>query len=162
MTTVSHPDPATTTSETAVSSSPAGDARAIVGVALFSAQPGKLAAFYGMLLGLRFERRLHPDGREHRIAKIGPEGSSVHFEIKLSVTPAGQVTPDATPSAGHGASEISFEVQDAHAAFDYALVLGATELLPITDKPYGLFGSVLDPDGNRVGLYSPLTQKEGS
>ena len=142
--------------------SPVGDVRAMVGTAIFSNDPARLAAFYGMLLGLRFERRLHNDGREHRIAKLDAGNTPLHFEIKAARTSSGEVTPDGQGVVGSGSIEISFEVQDARAACEYAVVLGGEELLPVVEEPYGSFGSVLDPDGNRVGLYSPTSAKEGS
>jgi predicted enzyme related to lactoylglutathione lyase len=127
--------------------------RAIAGVALFSNAPAGLAAFYGMLLGVRFERRLHDDGREHRIANVG----GLQLEVKAALTPDGEPTPDAVVGAALGVPssiEISVEVDDAVASFDYALRLGATAHMPVETHPWGAFGVVLDPDGNRLGLWS--------
>lgn len=133
--------------------SPAGDVCAIAGVALFSDTPAELAAFYGMLLGVRFEHRVHANGSDHRIATV----AGTQFEIKATTTAAGDVAPDgdaATALDGISRSETSFTVPDARASYDYALTLGAAGLIPVTTYPWGDFGTVVDPHGNRVGLFS--------
>jgi predicted enzyme related to lactoylglutathione lyase len=128
------------------------DARAVAGTAIFSEQPGKLAAFYGMLLGLRFERRLHEDGRDHRITDL----AGVHVEIKATRQHDGSPTPDwgTDDKPGVNATELSFEVDDAAAAYEYALKLGAEELQPVAELEWGTWGVLRDPDGNRLGLWS--------
>ena len=82
--------------------SPAGDAMALVGAAIFAADPARLSSFYGMLLGVRFERKVHEDGRDHRIARIG----GTHFEIKATTTPDGERTMNTflgvSPELNHG------------------------------------------------------------
>lgn len=133
--------------------SPAGDAMALVGAAIFAADPARLSSFYGMLLGVRFERKVHEDGRDHRIARIG----GTHFEIKATTTPDGDRTPDAVaPELAGDVStiELSFTVPDATASWDYALMLGAMAHEPVTHHTWGSFGTVRDPEGNRIGLFS--------
>lgn len=138
--------------------SPAGDARGLAGVAVFSDSAARLAAFYGMLLGVRFEHRVHADGRDHRIAEI----AGLKFEIKATHAADGERTvdaPRATTTATDGGTEsssieLSFSVPDAAASFAYALTLGAFPLIAVETQAWGAFGTVLDLDGNRVGLYS--------
>jgi len=135
--------------------SPAGDVRALVGAGIFSANAPALAAFYGMLLGVRFEHRVHTNGCDHRIAKI----ASLHFEIKATHTAGGARTLDAPAEVAGGVDatssiELSFSVPDARASYDYALTLSASPFISVEDYAWGAFGTVLDPDGNRVGLYS--------
>jgi predicted enzyme related to lactoylglutathione lyase len=121
-------------------------------VALFSGTPAELAAFYGMLLGLRFERRVHEDGRDHRICRLG----GVHVEIKAARTASGEPTPDAAGGARGEVSsiELSFEVENAARSREYALTLGASELQDVSEHSWGTWAVVLDPDGNRMGLWS--------
>lgn len=151
------------TSGSITSAAPAGDVMAVVGAAIFSAQPAALAAFYGMLFGVRFEHRVHPDGSDHRISRIG----HVHFEIKALHAADGSDAPDAVAGATLGSSssiELSFQVPDVDACIEHALRMGASALLPATTYDWGTFASVLDPDGNRVGLFqapSTTTIEEG-
>lgn len=126
-------------------SSPVGDARALVGAAIFSEQPAELAAFYGMLLGLRFERRVHENGSDHRIARL----AGLHFEIKSADG------PDAGTRDRQSSIELSFDVPDVQASHDYALKLGADELQAPADFDWGTWSVVSDLDGNRLGLFSP-------
>lgn len=133
--------------------SPAGDASALIGAAIFAADPARLATFYGMLLGVRFERKVHDDGRDHRIARL----AGTHFEIKATTTVDGELTPDAVDpdlSGDVSTIELSFTVPDAAASWDYALMLGAMAHQPVTHQAWGSFGTVRDPEGNRVGLFS--------
>ena len=116
---------------------------------------------------MRFECRNHPDGSQHRVADFGP----VHVEIKALTQADGTPTPDAVHNGVPCSTiELSFEVPDAAASVEYALALGATDHQPIATYSWGDFGVVLDPDGNRLGLYSPpaenapesTTEKEGA
>ena len=141
---------------------PAGEATSVAGTALFSEQPAQLAAFYGMLFGLRFERRLHEDGRDHRIARLG----AVHVEVKATRQPDGSPTPDWGIDELPGVSgvELSFEVGDAAAAYGYAVRLGAEGIQSAQELEWGSWGVVRDPDGNRLGLWSrpPHTDNDHS
>ena len=50
---------------------------------------------------------------------------------------------------------VYFQVDDADAAFARALSLGATEVLPVEDTPYGRLAELLDPTGARFKLQQP-------
>jgi predicted enzyme related to lactoylglutathione lyase len=52
-----------------------------------------------------------------------------------------------------GPISVWFEVNDLDATFERFVALGATVVFPPTKKPWGaVLASVLDPDGNTVGL----------
>ena len=126
----------------------------MVGAALFSDDAAKLAAFYSKVLQIAFEHRVHDDGREHHIAEVG---GGVRFEIKALTTAAGERASDAGASAagGQSRSEISFRVSDVAKASASALVSGARVLQKAEAFSWGTFATIVDPDGNRLGLWSP-------
>jgi predicted enzyme related to lactoylglutathione lyase len=122
----------------------------VVGTAVFSERPAELAAFYERVLGISLEHRQHRDGREHWITNIG----AVHFEIKATRRDDGSPTPDAVATGGsHSNIELSFRVDDAVATFDLAIECGGRVHQPLVEYRWGAFGVVLDPDGNRLGVY---------
>lgn len=139
----------------AASGAARGVARRLVGAALLSAEPKRLVDFYGAVLGLRFEHRVHPDGREHFINDL--EG--IHLEVKALVAADGSATSDAVkevgPSGDVSSIELSYEVVDFDTAFHGAVDLGARVHSEPEDFAWGRFGVVLDPDGNRLGLFAP-------
>lgn len=127
----------------------------LVGAALFSTDAAKLAAFYAKVLQIAFEHRVHEDGREHYIAEVG---GGVRFEVKALHTAAGERTADAGPTDGAARasrSEISFRVNDVSGASARALVTGARVVQKAAVETWGTFGVIQDPDGNRIGLWSP-------
>jgi predicted enzyme related to lactoylglutathione lyase len=140
-------------SPSATESAPTTHARALVGAGLFSMRPDRLVAFYTELLGLRFEHRNHEDGREHWVTQVG----DLHFEIKAALTAGGEPTPDAggLVSPGRSRLELSFQVGDVDDALARALELGASPQAAVRSYAWGRFAVVLDPDGNRLGIYAP-------
>ena len=135
----------------AVAEAPAEPAP-IAGVAIWAKLPGQLADWYTAVFGIGFDERRHDDGRWHFVAT----GPGAHFEIKGESTPDGYPSPDLprkSARCGISVTETSFEVPDATAAWERALALGAEELLPLETLSWGRFGSVLDPERNRVGIY---------
>ena len=126
----------------------------LVGSALFSADAARLATFYAKVLQIAFEHRVHDDGREHHIAEVG---GGVRFEIKALTTANGERASDAGSSemGGQSRSEISFRVSDVAKASAAALVSGGRILQKAEAHTWGTFGVIVDPDGNRFGLWSP-------
>lgn len=127
----------------------------VAGLALFSAKPADLARFYEQVLRTAFTHRVHDDGREHWITSLG----GVQLEIKAVVTAAGTPTADSFGSidaSGTSRSELSFQVGDVPAAAARALVAGGRMLQASEAFSWGTFAVVLDPDGNRLGLYTPV------
>ena len=115
-------------------------------------QPAELATLWSELLGIEFEARAHEDGREHHIATI----AGTQLEIKASAREDGTPTPDALDFGGpHSNVELSFTVDDAGAVQARALQLGFRMHMPVEQQPWGNFGTVLDPEGNRLGLFTP-------
>jgi predicted enzyme related to lactoylglutathione lyase len=134
----------------------------LVGAAVFSNDPARLSAFYSKVLQLAFEHRVHDDGREHHIAEVG---GGVRFEIKALTTAAGERTSDAGSAEATGAqsrSEISFRVNDVAKASASALVSGARILQKAEVHAWGTFAVIVDPDGNRLGLWSPPQSTDNS
>lgn len=129
----------------------------IVGVAFFSAHPARLTSFYELLLGLAFDHRRHGDGREHWVTTV----DGIHLEVKATHRTDGTPTPDAVVAGGsHSSVEVSVRVDDAYAAVLHALELGARPHMPVVERSWGSVGVVLDPDGNRLGLYAPPTRDD--
>jgi len=54
-----------------------------------------------------------------------------------------------------GRSELSFRVPGVPSAVARALVAGGRVLQPAETFAWGTFAVVLDPDGNRIGLFEP-------
>lgn len=52
---------------------------------------------------------------------------------------------------------VYFQVAEADASFATALSLGATEVLPVEDTPYGRLAELLDPMGARFKLQQPTS-----
>lgn len=130
----------------------AGRVRSLAGVAVFSDAPAELAALWSELLGVEFAERRHDDGREHHITSIG----AMQLEIKASLREDGTPTPDALPTGGpHSNVELSFTVCDCHQTHARALQLGFREHAPVQRFAWGSFGTVLDPEGNRLGFFTP-------
>ena len=131
-----------------------GEGLAVVGVALFAHEPAKLARFYDQVLRTSLEHRVHDDGREHWIARMG----GVHLEIKALSTASGAPTPDAHESGqpgGMGRMELSFRVPDVSTALYRAVEAGARVLQEAETFPWGTWAVVVDPEGNRLGLFTP-------
>lgn len=132
----------------------------VAGVALFSAKPAELARFYEQVLRTAFTHRVHADGREHWIVALG----GVQLEIKALTTADGAATADAFDSVagGVGRSELSFGVTGVAAAVARALIAGARVLQPAQAFDWGTFAVVLDPDGNRLGLFDPTVTADSN
>ena len=131
-------------------------ARAVAGIAIFADDPASLAAAWLTVLGIELEHRVHEDGREHWIGDLG----GVHVELKALTTAAGETTSDAVGDEARGTSraELSFTVGDARATFERALAEGWTAHEQPAEHRWGTFCTVLDPEGNRIGLYTPPAQ----
>lgn len=131
-----------------------GNEALVAGLALFSRQPAELARFYERVLRTSFTHRAHADGREHWVVALG----GIQFEIKAVEGAQGEPTADAFSSGeatGMGRSELSFRVAGVAAAAARALVAGGRVLQKAQAFDWGTFAVVLDPDGNRLGLYEP-------
>ena len=131
-----------------------GNETLVAGLALFSSKPAELARFYEQVLRTAFTHRVHADGREHWIAAMG----GVQLEIKALMAADGQPTADAHGSidaAGMSRSELSFQVAGVSSAAARALVAGGRVLQKAETFDWGTFAVVLDPDGNRLGLFEP-------
>jgi predicted enzyme related to lactoylglutathione lyase len=129
----------------------------VAGVALFSRRPAELASFYEQVLRTSFTHRVHEDGREHWIVALG----GVQLEVKALETAAGDPTSDSFGSldaAGTSRSELSFRVADVSASVARALVSGGRVLQKAEAFDWGTFAVVLDPDGNRLGLFHEPTR----
>ncbi|MBC7461379.1 MAG: hypothetical protein H7287_08450 [Thermoleophilia bacterium] len=127
----------------------------VAGVALFTVDTARLVKFYETLLRVRFTKRLHDDGREHHIASLG----AVQLEVKALRTADGSPTPDAagTNADGVSRSELSFQVAGVAGAAARAMVNGGRIVQKAQTYDWGTFAVVLDPDGNRTGLFEPNT-----
>lgn len=131
-----------------------GNETLVAGLALFSRRPAELARFYEQVLRTAFTHRAHDDGREHWITSLG----GVQLEIKALESAQGEPTADAFSSgeaSGMSRSELSFQVAGVSAAASRAIVAGGRMLQKAQAYDWGTFAVVLDPDGNRLGLFEP-------
>ena len=121
---------------------PALDTRpAICGVTIYSPRPDQLASFYAKVLALPLDGGVdHLSGEAMFRAQV--EG--VEFEIigTSSALGAGSVQP-------------SVQVADVPAAVQRALDADGSVHLGAASHDWGTFAIVVDPDGNRLGLYAP-------
>jgi predicted enzyme related to lactoylglutathione lyase len=127
----------------------------VAGVALYSVDPDRLSAFFQKVLRVTFRHRAHEDGRVHFIASL----AGVQLEIKALRKADGTPTPDAagTDPNGVSRSEVSFQVSGVAGAAARAMVNGGRIVLKAEQLEWGTFAVVLDPDGNRIGLFEPPT-----
>lgn len=127
----------------------------VVGVALFSNDPARLVGFFEKVLRVTFAKRAHDDGRVHYIASL----AGVQLEVKALRTADGSPTPDAagTNVDGVSRSEVSFQVAGVAGAAARAMVNGGRIIQKAETFSWGTFAVVLDPDGNRIGLFEPNT-----
>jgi predicted enzyme related to lactoylglutathione lyase len=124
----------------------------VAGLALFSREPAALASFYEQVLRTSFTHRVHDDGREHWIVALG----GIQLEVKALETAMGTPTNDAYGTDGGRSisrSELSFTVPSASAASARAMVAGGRIVQKAETLAWGTFAVVLDPDGNRLGLF---------
>lgn len=127
--------------------------KSICGVILVSADPARLAAFYGRVLGCRFEREEHGGLEPH----FGTDVGEIHFGIH----PPGNFR---RRSAGAAATVVAFNVSSLQDAMRELAELGATQIQPPHDEGFGPVASYLDPDGNQfelVELNYTFTNPEG-
>ena len=81
------------------------------------------------------------------------ERSPGHMGQKVGDVYFGFDQNDDLAEAGRAGATLWFTVDDIQATFDRLVALGARENYPPTRKPWGaLLASVLDPDGNLLGL----------
>lgn len=115
--------------------------RSICGVILLSDNPGRLAEFYGRVLGCAFQREDHGALAEH----FGCDVGEVHFGIH---PPANfhRTAPRGVSAA------IAFNVSSLDEPMAVLTQLGATQIQAPHDEGFGLVTSYLDPDGNPFEL----------
>jgi predicted enzyme related to lactoylglutathione lyase len=114
---------------------------AIVGVTLYSARPDVLASFYAKVIGTSLDGGVdHLSGE----AMFRTQLEGLEFEIigSSAVLGAGSIQP-------------SVQVPDVASAVQRALDGDGSVHLGVADHDWGTFAIVVDPDGNRLGLYAP-------
>ncbi len=114
---------------------------ALVGVTIYSSRPGDLASFYARVLETQLEGGVdHLTGESLFRAQVG----GIEFEIIGSndVTEGSAVQP-------------SVQVANVEAAVQRALEADGSVQLAADTHDWGTYAIVVDPDGNRLGLYTP-------
>ena len=114
--------------------------KSICGVIIPSNNPGRLARFYGRVLGCEFQREDRGDLAEH----FGVDVGEIHFGIHPPVN-FRRIEPGEPRPRSRSTSLLS----EAMAVLDD---LGAQQVQPPHDEGFGLVTSYLDPDGNLFGL----------
>jgi len=114
--------------------------KSICGVIIPSNNPGRLARFYGRVLGCEFQREDHGDLAEH----FGVDVGEIHFGIHPPVN-FRRIEPGEPRPRSRSTSLLS----EAMAVLDD---LGAQQVQPPHDEGFGLVTSYLDPDGNLFEL----------
>ena len=122
---------------------PAVDTRpALVGVTIYSSRPDVLAAFYAKVLVTPLDGGVdHVSGE----AMFRTQLDGLEFEVIGSSAPLGT-----------GSIQPSVQVPDVAAAVQRALDGDGSVHLGVADHDWGTFAIVVDPDGNRLGLYTPV------
>jgi len=114
--------------------------KSICGVIIPSNNPGRLARFYGRVLGCEFQREDHGDLAEH----FGVDVGEIHFGIHPPVN-FRRIEPGEPRPRSRSTSLLS----EAMAVLDD---LGAQQVQPPRDEGFGPVTSYLDPDGNQFEL----------
>src|SRR5678816_3391359 len=114
--------------------------KSICGVIIPSNNPGRLARFYGRVLGCEFQREDHGDLAEH----FGVDVGEIHFGIHPPVN-FRRIEPGEPRPRSRSTSLLS----EAMAVLDD---LGAQQVQPPHDEGFGMVTSYLDPDGNLFEL----------
>jgi predicted enzyme related to lactoylglutathione lyase len=114
---------------------------AVVGITIYSSQPSVLASFYAKVLGTSLDGGLdHLSGE----AMFRTRLDGLEFEIVGT-----------TGATGGGSVQPSAQVPDVPAAVRRALDADGSVHLGAATHDWGTYAIVLDPDGNRLGLYAP-------
>jgi predicted enzyme related to lactoylglutathione lyase len=109
----------------------------IVGVVLSSRAPGRLAAWYRQVLGLR-----------------GDDAVLMAGGVELSFTSRGDIGPT---TAEPIRLIPNFHVDDVRAVEARLVEMEAIWVREIERTPWGMIGTVLDPDGNYVQIVEPAS-----
>ncbi len=122
---------------------PAVDTRpALVGVTIYSPRPDVLASFYAKVLAMSLDGGVdHLSGE----AMFRTQLDGLEFEVIGSNT-----------AVGTGAVQPSVQVDDVASAVQRALDADGAVHLGAADHDWGTYAIVVDPDGNRLGLYAPV------
>jgi predicted enzyme related to lactoylglutathione lyase len=107
----------------------------IVGVVLSSRAPGRLAAWYRQVLGLR-----------------GDDAVLMAGGVELSFTSRGDIGPT---TAEPIRLIPNFHVDDVRVVEARLVAMEAVWVREIEPTPWGMIGTVLDPDGNYVQIVEP-------
>ncbi len=114
----------------------------LVGVTIYSSRPGDLASFYAKVLGTSLDGGVdHLSGESMFRTRL----DELEFEIVGSST-----------ATGAGSVQPSVQVADVAAAVQRALDADGSVHLGAADHEWGTYAIVVDPDGNRLGLYAPV------
>jgi predicted enzyme related to lactoylglutathione lyase len=116
---------------------------AICGVTIYSPRPDLLASFYAKVLATPLDGGVdHLSGE----AMFRTQVHGVEFEVIGTST-----------AVGSGAVQPSVQVADGdvRAAVQRALEADGSVHLGAATHDWGTFAIVVDPDGNRLGLYAP-------
>ena len=116
-------------------------AAALVGVTIYSPRPDVLASFYARVLGTSLD-----GGVDHLSGEAMFRTRLDGLEFEIIGTSSG---------VGSGSIQPSVQVEDVAAAVQLALEADGSVHLGAADHEWGTFAIVLDPDGNRLGLYAP-------
>lgn len=112
-------------------------------VLIESAQPEKLAEFYRQAFGLDAPRSFGPDHLGMSLANIYLGFDRVQ-----------------EPRQGPGRVTVWFRVEDVEASFKRLVMLGATAVMEPNweESPGEVLATLLDPEGNPIGLICPDPQ----
>jgi predicted enzyme related to lactoylglutathione lyase len=114
---------------------------ALCGVTIYSSRPDLLASFYAKVLATSLDGGVdHLSGE----AMFRTQLDGLEFEVIGSST-----------ALGSGSVQPSVQVPDVAAAVQRALDADGSVHLGVADHDWGTFAIVVDPDGNRLGLYAP-------
>lgn len=121
---------------------------ALVGITIYSPRPDVLAQFYAKVLVTSLDGGVdHLSGE----AMFRTRLDGLEFEVIGS-----------SSGVGTGSIQPSVQVEDVAAAVERALEADGSVHLGAATHDWGTFAIVVDPDGNRLGLYTPATADSDS
>jgi predicted enzyme related to lactoylglutathione lyase len=121
---------------------------AVVGITIYSSQPSVLASFYAKVLGTSLDGGLdHLSGE----AMFRTRLDGLEFEIVGS-----------SAATGGGSVQPSAQVDDVADAVRRALEADGSVHLGAASHDWGTYAIVADPDGNRLGLFTPVIDSDSN
>lgn len=120
----------------------------IGGIFFKTEDPKKIQDWYDQHLGLKFEGK----GYNSFLWKDHKTGENGRTEFSFFKKDTDYMHPSTSPFM------INFRVKNLEALIEKLKAEGVTVVGEIQSYPYGKFGWILDPDGNKIELWEPVEE----